>query len=175
MKHINHRKKFITFVRRTYTYTCDVCTKTLRISKEPNALLHTPQVHCHSLSLSLTLPFALRHSDTHIHSLQIFPLQIFTLQLNYLCTILFTFTDNCLFNGSCAQMGHILLLYIFHLQIVSMECMMSTKSSIRVLLSAGHQWSRLSVAGEFFFLSFLKTYGYIFHSAVQNSLYQYAR
>jgi hypothetical protein len=166
MKHINHRKKSVSFVGRTYTYTCDVCKKALRISKEPNALLYTPQVHCHSLSLAL----ALRHSDTHIHSFQ-----NFTVQHNYLCKILYTFTDNCFFNGSCAQTGRIILLYVFHLQTVSMECMMSTKSSIGVLLSAGNQWARLPVPGNFFFLSLLKTYGYIFHSAVQNSLYRYAR
>jgi len=41
-KNTNHSNKFITSVRRTYTYTCDVCKKTLRISKQPNALLHTP-------------------------------------------------------------------------------------------------------------------------------------
>jgi hypothetical protein len=31
-KHTNYRKMFTIFTRRTYTYTCDVCNKTLRIS-----------------------------------------------------------------------------------------------------------------------------------------------
>jgi hypothetical protein len=93
MEHINHRNKFITFVRLTFTYTCDVCEKTLRKSKQPSALLHTPQVHCHCLQLSPA--YVLTHSDTHVHPLQILALQIFTVKHNYMYMLLFTFTDNC--------------------------------------------------------------------------------
>jgi len=48
---------------------------------------------------------------------------------------------------------------------------MSTKGRTGVLLLVGTEWVRLPVARKFF----LETYEYLFHSAVQNSLYQYAR
>jgi len=41
-KHYNRSNIFVTFVQCTYSDTCDVCNKVLRISKRPNALLHTP-------------------------------------------------------------------------------------------------------------------------------------
>jgi len=41
-KHINHTNKYVPFVRCTYTYTCDVCSKALGVSMQPNDLLHTP-------------------------------------------------------------------------------------------------------------------------------------
>jgi hypothetical protein len=49
--------------------------------------------------------------------------------------------------------------------------MMPTKSRIGVLLLVGNEWVRLPVAWKVL----LETYGYVFHSAVQNTLYQYAR
>jgi len=52
-----------------------------------------------------------------------------------------------------------------------MECMISTNSRIGVLLLAGIQLVRLQVDWKVF----LETYGYVFQSALQNSLYQYAR
>jgi hypothetical protein len=75
-----------------------------------------------------------------------------------------------LFSGTCAQTGHKLVLYVFKLLIVSMECMMSTDSKTGVLLLVGIEWVRLPVARKFF----LETHELVFHSAVQNSLYQYA-
>jgi hypothetical protein len=48
---------------------------------------------------------------------------------------------------------------------------MSTNSRIGVLLLAGIQSVRLPGACKVF----LEAYEYVFHSAVQNSLYQYAR
>ena len=92
-KHINHRNKFITFVRCTFTYTCEVCNKSLQISMQRNDLLHTPQVH--GTNIRLSPAYALMHSDTHVQPLQIFALKIFTVKQNYLCTLLFTFTHNC--------------------------------------------------------------------------------
>jgi len=67
--------------------------------------------------------------------------------------------------------GRIRVLLIFNLQIVSMECRMPTKSRIGVLHLAGIQWLRLLLARKIF----LENYGYVYHSAVQNSLYQHAR
>jgi hypothetical protein len=92
-KHINHRNKYITFVRCTFTYTCEVCNKLLRISMQLNDLLHTPQEHGNYLRLSPA--YALMHSDTYSHGLQIFALKIFTVKHNYMCTLLFTCTYNC--------------------------------------------------------------------------------
>jgi len=47
-------------------------------------------------------------------------------------------------------MGHILVLNVFNLLIISMECMMSTKSRTSVLLLAGMQWVRIPVACKVF-------------------------
>ena len=76
-----------------------------------------------------------------------------------------------MFNGSCAQTGHILVILILNLRIVSTECMMPTKSRIGVIILARIQWVRLLFACK----NFLENYGYVFQSAVQNSLYQHAR
>jgi hypothetical protein len=48
---------------------------------------------------------------------------------------------------------------------------MSTNSRTGVLHLVAIEWVRLPVARKFF----LETYEYVFHSAVQNSLHQYAR
>jgi hypothetical protein len=77
--------EFFSFVRCTYTYTCDVCNKTLR-TLQLNALLHTPWVS----------GLALCHHHTHwcspIHptlTLQTFPLQIFVVStILYTCFLL---------------------------------------------------------------------------------------
>ena len=92
------------------------------------------------------------------------------LRHKYLCMFLFTFEDNCFVQRVIRSVGHRVVLYIFNLPIVSMECMMSTNSRIGVLLLARIQLVRLKVAWKVF----LETYGYVFHSALQNSLYQYA-
>jgi len=52
-----------------------------------------------------------------------------------------------------------------------MEGMKPTNRRIGVLLLAGIQLVRLLLAGKIF----LEIYGYVFQSAVQNSLYQHAR
>ena len=127
-------------------------------------LTHTVGV----LSLSPTHVFT--HSDTHVHPLQIFALKLFTVRQKYLCMFLFTFEDNCFVQRVICSVGHRVVLYIFNLPIVSMECMMSTNSRNGVLLLAGIQLVRLQVAWKVF----LETYQNVFHSALQNSLYQYA-
>jgi len=50
-----------------------------------------------------------------------------------------------------------------------MESMTPTHSRIGVLLLARIQWVRLLLACK----NFLENYGYVLHSAVQNSLYQH--
>jgi hypothetical protein len=86
--------KSITFLRCTYTYTCDVCNKALRISMQPKGLLHTPQVHGHYLQNT--------HWGILTHTALLFRylLKIFTEKHNHLCTDLFTYIEKCLFNGS---------------------------------------------------------------------------
>jgi hypothetical protein len=76
---------FFSFQRRTYTYTCDVCKKTLRITWQLNALLHTPWVYAPSLC---------RH-DIHLCSpvhttlnLQTFPSEIFDVSTFCTCFLL---------------------------------------------------------------------------------------
>jgi hypothetical protein len=52
--------RFFLFVRCTYTYTCEVCKKALRITLQLKALLHTPQVYALFVSAYTLMP-----SDTH--------------------------------------------------------------------------------------------------------------
>ena len=90
-KHINHSNKFATFVWCTYAYTCELCNKAWEYWCNPRPTTHPAD----ALSLSLSPAFALTHSDTGSHSLQIFALKIFTVKNNYLYMLLFTFTYNC--------------------------------------------------------------------------------
>ena len=76
--------RFFLFVRCTYTYTCEVCNKALRISLQLKALLHTPWVYALYLSQH-THWCILIHT---ILTLQTFPLQIWTcflLQIHFNC------------------------------------------------------------------------------------------
>jgi hypothetical protein len=105
------------------------------------------------VTLSNSPAYVLMHSDKHVHSLQILALNIFTVKHNYLCTLLFTFTDNCFTDWVNGPDGPYTCTTNFQLT-VSMECMMSTKSRTRVLLLAAIQSERLLVACKVFLEAF---------------------
>jgi hypothetical protein len=74
--------KFFSFGRCIYTYTCDVCKRSLRITLQLNALLHTPWVY----ALSLCHHHIHWYSPIHTTlTLQTFPLRIFTVNTIF-CT-----------------------------------------------------------------------------------------
>jgi hypothetical protein len=129
-----HTHTPVVYVTRCWEYRCNPMS------------YHTHRRYMVTLSISSICIETFWYTDP----LQIVVSKIFTVKHNYLCTLLFTFTDIFLFNWSCAQTSHIIILYIFNLLIVSMECMMSTKSRTGVLLLVGIEWVRLPVACKFF-------------------------
>ena len=90
-KHINHSNKFLIFVRCIHSYTSEVCNKAWEYLSNPRPITHPVD----AWSTSLSPEFALTHSDTGSRPLQIFALNFFTVNNNYLYMLLFTFTYNC--------------------------------------------------------------------------------
>ena len=102
------------------------------------------------VTLSNSQAYVVTHSDKHIHPLQIFFFKDFHCKAQLFVHTTFHFYIQ-LFCSMCRVLtGHILVLYNFNLQIVSMECMMTTKSRISVLILAGIQWVSLPVACKVF-------------------------